>query len=407
MKKDWLKDIHDRMEDFEVDEPQGLWDSICSVEEQTGIPVVGSSKKSHMPWVWGMTAAAACALFVWHFYPNPAQNQMALHPVAEPLAVVESRSSQGGDIHAEEKEEDRKGRVIRVKADETSLLASQSDSILISSPNLAEESVGETHAVSSSQPEGRKSEPQKETQPERRYIAQSTQKRKSEHRLALSLSASGGNGAMSRELFHGGYLLARAVPGDAVWADSPMLGIMDLNKGVETAKKMNHHSPVRVGLSLSYALNERWSIGSGITYALVSSEMQEGSTFNYIREEQTLHYMGIPLTLNYKALSWKNFEFYLSPDVLVEQCVDGKKDRTYIINGKTQDEERISIKARPLQLSFGAKVGLQYKANSFLSVYAEPGCRYYLDDRSSLETIFKEHKLDFDFNLGLRFTIGN
>ena len=32
MKKDWLKDIHDRMADFETDAPQGLWDDICSAE---------------------------------------------------------------------------------------------------------------------------------------------------------------------------------------------------------------------------------------------------------------------------------------------------------------------------------------------------------------------------------------
>ncbi|MDE6164922.1 MAG: porin family protein, partial [Muribaculaceae bacterium] len=28
MKDQWLKDIHDRMSDFEVEEPAGLWDAI-------------------------------------------------------------------------------------------------------------------------------------------------------------------------------------------------------------------------------------------------------------------------------------------------------------------------------------------------------------------------------------------
>ena len=29
MKEDWLKDIHDKMTDYEADEPRGLWDDIC------------------------------------------------------------------------------------------------------------------------------------------------------------------------------------------------------------------------------------------------------------------------------------------------------------------------------------------------------------------------------------------
>ena len=34
MKEDWLNDIHDRMADYEADEPQGLWDDLCRARAQ-------------------------------------------------------------------------------------------------------------------------------------------------------------------------------------------------------------------------------------------------------------------------------------------------------------------------------------------------------------------------------------
>ena len=67
MKKDWLKDIHDRMADFETVEPQGLWDDICAAEtiaEKT--PVIDNHKKDYGIWIRSASAVAACLLFWWY-----------------------------------------------------------------------------------------------------------------------------------------------------------------------------------------------------------------------------------------------------------------------------------------------------------------------------------------------------
>ena len=29
MKKNWQNDIHDRMSDYEIQEPNGLWEDVC------------------------------------------------------------------------------------------------------------------------------------------------------------------------------------------------------------------------------------------------------------------------------------------------------------------------------------------------------------------------------------------
>ena len=71
-----------------------------------------------------------------------------------------------------------------------------------------------------------------------------------------------------------------------------------------------------------------------------------------------------------------------------------------------QEEEVNAILSRPMQWSIGAKAGVQYNLNTLLSIYVEPGCSYYFDDHSSLETVFKDKVFDFNLNLGLRFSVG-
>lgn len=194
---------------------------------------------------------------------------------------------------------------------------------------------------------------------------------------------------------------------ESEWVDRPMLGIMALNRGAETERTVRHSTPVRAALSLSYRLNDRWSIESGLSYAFLSSEISEGSVANYVKEEQRLHYVGVPLGVTYRLFTWRRLDLYLSSNILAEQCVSGQSRKKYVVGDRMQGSQEVSaIQSRPLQLSVGAKAGVQYNFSSMLSLYFEPGCNYYLDDRSSLETAFRDNPLDFTMNLGLRFTVG-
>ena len=50
-------------------------------------------------------------------------------------------------------------------------------------------------------------------------------------------------------------------------------------------------------------------------------------------------------------------------------------------------------------------MGVQCRLVSRLSLYAEPGVCYYIDNHSSTDNIYKERPFNFNFNLGLRFTL--
>lgn len=406
MKKDWLKDIHDRMADFEVDvplgcdlreQPQDLWDDICEATA-TGA-VIGSHKKHYRIWIGSSVAAAACLLLFWFLRPGLEQTTEVPVLPAQKTASTDHRFSMEETIFSEESD-DAETAVVKKR--------------IITSNKAGEGNNGlkqpeETKPAEEAKPSESRHPESKQEAPLKRYeyIAQTSHKnRKRGPRLSVGLSTSGGFDADDRQRFQGGYAGANTMQSESDWADSPLLGIMVLNHGAETERKVTHHAPVRTSLSLSYRLDERWSIESGITYALVFSDIHEGNASNFIDEKQGLHYVGIPLGATYRLLSWKRLDMYLSSNILAEQCISGQSRKKYIIGNKKRDEEVSAILSHPMQWSVGAKAGVQYNLNSLLSIYAEPGCSYYFDDHSSLETVFKDKVFDFNLNLGLRFTVG-
>ena len=75
------------------------------------------------------------------------------------------------------------------------------------------------------------------------------------------------------------------------------------NRDQVTETRVHHRMPVTVGATLSYSFSDRWSVETGLTYTLLSSELHTG-TQSYIEEEQKLHYVGIPLKVSEER--WKN-----------------------------------------------------------------------------------------------------
>ena len=57
-------------------------------------------------------------------------------------------------------------------------------------------------------------------------------------------------------------------------------------------------------------------------------------------------------------------------------------------------------------MSVNASVGVQLNVLDNIGIYAEPGISYYFDDRSLLQTIYKEKPLNFNITVGMRYTLG-
>lgn len=195
-------------------------------------------------------------------------------------------------------------------------------------------------------------------------------------------------------------------PDDVIWADNPQLGIGIFNQGKSVKTEYKHRLPVRVGLNVAYRLTDRLSVESGVSYTRLSSDMKDGTKDNCSSGSQKLDYIGVPLNVKYRAFGYRRLNVYASAGLLTEKCVSGKTTHEYVISGEKKKHEAEDVAAKPWQLSVNAALGAQFDVLRNVGVYVEPGVSYYFDDRSPLSTIYKEKPLNFNLNLGVRYTIG-
>ena len=169
------------------------------------------------------------------------------------------------------------------------------------------------------------------------------------------------------------------------------------------AANIKHKTPLSVGLGVSYYLNDRWALHSGLVYTLLRSGWSIENLDGYeVKNKQNLHYLGIPLSASYKIAEWRRVRFYAMAGGMVEYNVDGTlKKTTYSDNLKTITTEHIQMK-KPFW-SVNTRIGIDYPVWKMLHVYGEAGVSYYFDNHSDIETIRSEQPFDKSFQLGFRF----
>lgn len=172
--------------------------------------------------------------------------------------------------------------------------------------------------------------------------------------------------------------------------------------------RVRHHQPIRFGFSVSYRLNERWSIEGGISYTRQNTDITNGkkNSESWTHTEQQLNYIGIPLSVNYNIWQNKHFNIYASGGAMLEKMVKGeqiKKEMNYHIVRTKWTAKDIHIHSP--QFSLNAAVGAAYKFNRTLSVYAEPGFSYHFNDNSAVHTLYNDNPLGFGLSFGLRVKI--
>lgn len=176
------------------------------------------------------------------------------------------------------------------------------------------------------------------------------------------------------------------------------------NSDLNPATHIHHHIPVTVGATFRWEFSQCWSLETGVMYTLLVSELNSGENA-YVEEEQRLHYVGIPLKIQRSI--WKNnrFNIYASAGGAMEKCVSGEIETKYVSASGWKEKENNSLDVKQLQWSVTAGVGAQVNFTPQVGLYVEPGVAYYFDDKSMVETIRKEHPLNFNLQLGLRFSI--
>ena len=162
-------------------------------------------------------------------------------------------------------------------------------------------------------------------------------------------------------------------------------------------EETKHHQPISVGMQVGFHLLPKLKLSTGLVYTKVSSDFISGVSDTRTVSTQDLHYIGIPLNLSSSVWEYKGLHTYVTA---------GGEGAVNIKNHAETDGEVKESKRDKMQWSTNASVGIQYDFIPQLGVYVEPGMKYYFDNGSQIENIFKDKKLNFNIQFGLRFNVG-
>ena len=218
--------------------------------------------------------------------------------------------------------------------------------------------------------------------------------------LGAAVGNAGGISLTGNDLAGGGIpneqrlnLVSNAAEGEIIRI--PDTQMVEFKEGVPYLKRMDeivdikHHQPISFGLSVRKGLAKGFSVETGLTYTLLSSDVEMSGGNAMI--DQKLHYIGIPVRANWNFFDKDRFTLYVAAGGMIEKCVYGKLG-----------SEKQTVK--PVQLSVAGAVGAQFNATKHVGIYVEPGVAYFFDDGSNVQTIRKETPCNFNIQAGIRFT---
>ena len=174
--------------------------------------------------------------------------------------------------------------------------------------------------------------------------------------------------------------------------------------GEDKILRTSHHQmPVTWSLALKYRLNHHFGLESGLSYSRLTSDFEMGADGNTISEQQTIHYLGIPMKGIYNMFGGKRWGIYGSVGLTTEIPVHSTLHSDFYVNGQYEADDQTTIRA-PWQLSTTFGLGLQFHLTPNVGFFVEPSLQYYIPMKTDIETYRTEHPFTFSLPLGIRFT---
>ena len=162
-------------------------------------------------------------------------------------------------------------------------------------------------------------------------------------------------------------------------------------------ERQKFYQPISFGLSVNIPISSGFSVSSGVVYTRLRSDFTSIANSLVYERQQTLHYVGIPLTVQYNVWQWRGLNVYATAggqaDFNVKACV-------------TTEGTETKLEKDDLQWSVNAAVGVQYNFIPQLGIYVEPGIKHYFDNGSHIRNFFKHRPTNFNLQIGVRMNFG-
>lgn len=414
----WTQQLHDKLAEREVAPPDDLW---ADIEAALPTSAAGSDKpRARFVALRRWAVAASLALLVagggYLLWPSStseaptsaSQSELSQAEAAEPIAPTESQP------HREENHGDwlndssaakirvpvpviRPSSPLMAQTSEVSVQDSLSEVIQPTSTELPASSVSELadNNTPIQQPSIERDVDETIHQMEKEIALLSS---KSHKDISVNLYASNGlsdmqrvNGVRMADELAARYDFEKYLPKST--ARTRGAGPIYLY-GYEERQK--HHQPIAFGLSVSYPLSTKWLLSTGVTYTRLHSDFASIINGTSISQEQTLHYLGIPLNAQYRLFLLGGLNVYLSGGAEADYNIKARLESMGVTQHIDRDRWQFSVQGG---------VGVQYDVLPQLGIYVEPGVKYYFDNGSRLRNFFKDKPTSLNLQLGLRLNI--
>ena len=178
------------------------------------------------------------------------------------------------------------------------------------------------------------------------------------------------------------------------------------SSGITESGESTYGIPLTLGLGVRFYLLQRFSIGTGVDYSLLTRTFTgkyTGPETSGLGEvsgdvQHTMQYIGVPVDLYYDILNSDKIKFYVYGGGEAEYCVSNKY--TVFSSPRITCSEPV----RKLQFSVGGGVGVEFRLSGKLGLYLDPGVRYYFPS-SQPKSIRTDKPFMFNFDAGLRFSL--
>lgn len=396
--EEWIKRLHDHLADFEAPVPDDLWDKI---EARLPKELVAEKPKARtVPlWVRWTAAAALVGILVATtvlLWPKHAETPTA------PMAAATKEGDKTPMESTKTNESEPVSPVIAKVAESVSPAVVEIAEPVFTEPVLVESEMAE--GVPAVQPEHPSAEPspveeKQKTEPSQQMLIRELDQKIGDYkmqykrRVAVSLYASNGFGNLSSR---NGVLMSDEML--ASYDYDSRLGIASTRSGdpvflANYEERQKHYQPISFGLTANFPISSRLSLTSGVVYTRLRSDFTNVANYLTDQYQTTLHYIGIPLNVQYHVWQWQGLNVYATAGGQADFNVKARLEEDGVEHDMQKDRT---------QWSLGGALGVQYNFIPQLGVYIEPGIKYYFDNGSNIRNYFKYRPTNFNLQIGIR-----
>ena len=408
---DWTEQLRQRLNDAEVPAPENLWDSISqqldaqgqqqnTQGQQQDAEDAQVAKKPHrvalLPWAAAASVVLIAGVGMWWQLRSNTPDIAMLEPTPHPITLTDNKDVVADAATANTKASATSTHaMLAYKDNALAPTASNKEEVMaltMAEQEVQNEPIAEVSTTTSTPTATATQKNQRTTQTQAArttYALPRTQHQASNTRWQVGVGTAGN---MNRYKSSGPIYVNSLSAVNTEYADNEMFRVSPYEQ--DTKDVTHHDMPISIGLTVSYSVTPRIALASGLVYTLATSSFQHGASMP--KETQTLHYVGIPLNLSYTV--WGNS--WLRTYIMAGAQADMNVKATLKADG-----HKSNIDNDRAQFSVTGGAGVQLNVAQQLGVYVEPGVRYYFDNGSAVQTIFKEHPTNFSLQVGLRWNI--